>query len=70
MSYYRGTVLVGGPLLLGSISKTKTFSGIFWVLPIDNSLNEEMILGVFVYLIREVTTTKLNLPFTTLSSLA
>ena len=38
------------PLIWNSISKTESISGIFLVLPIDYSLYEKTIVGIFVYL--------------------
>ena len=44
--------------------KLQTFSGIFWILPVDYSLNEKKILGIFVYLfISRITMTKVNFRF-------
>ena len=64
MSYYTGTFLVGAHSIWGFISKT---TNIFWnilVLPIDYSLNEKNILGIFVYLfLCKVMTTKVNFRF-------
>ena len=62
--YYTGTFLVGTQWLGLPFPTLQTFFGIFWVLPIDYSLYEKTILGIFVYLfIYEVTTTKVNFPF-------
>ena len=64
MSYYTGTFLVGAHCFGVPIPKLKIFSGIFWVLPIDCSLYEKAIIGIFVYLvIWEVTATKVNFRF-------
>ena len=64
LSYYTGTFLVGTHGFGVSFPKLKTFSGIFWVLPIDCSLYEKTILGIFVFLhISEVTITKVNFRF-------
>ena len=55
--YYTGTFLVGSHRFGVSFPKLKTFSEIFWALLIDYSLNEKMILGIFVNLfIYKVTT--------------
>ena len=37
------------PLIGVPLPKLETFSGIFWVLPIDYSRYEKAILGIFVY---------------------
>ena len=64
MSYYPGRFLLGAHWFGVSFPKLKTFSGIFWVLPIDYSLNEKAILEISVYLfICDVTTAKVNLRF-------
>ena len=64
MSYYTGTFLVGAHWFGVPFPKLKTFSGIFWVLPIDYSLYENMIPGIFVYLfISRVTMIKANFFF-------
>ena len=48
MSYYAETFLVGVNGFGVPFPKLQTFSGIFWVLPIDNSLYEKTIPGIFV----------------------
>ena len=64
MSYYTGTFLVGAHWFGVPFPKLKTFSGIFWVLPIDYSLYEKMIPGILVYLfISRVTMIKANFFF-------
>ena len=63
-SYYTGTFWVGAHWFRVLFPKVKTFFGIFWVLPIDYSLYEKTIPGIFIYLfICEVTMTKVNFPF-------
>ena len=59
MAFLVGAYRSGLPFL-----KLQIFSEIFWALPIDYSLYEKTILGIFVYLfIYEITTTKVNLCF-------
>ena len=63
LSYYTATFLVGAHVFGVPFPKLQTFSGIFWVLPMDYNLYET-ILGIFVYLfISKVTTTKVNFRF-------
>ena len=64
MSYYTATFLVAAHRFGVPFPKLQTFSGIFWALPIDYSLYEKTIPGIFVYLfIYKVTTTKVNFRF-------
>ena len=64
MSYYTGTFSVGAHGFEVPYPKLQTIFGIFWVLPVDYSLNEETILEMFVHLfIWEVTTAKVNFRF-------
>ena len=88
MSYYRGTVLVGGPLLLGSISKTtnifwnilgftywrqskgKNDSGNFCLFDLWSYNNKSKFTFYNSLKLSLVTTTKVNLCFKTLLSLA
>ena len=57
--------LVGANRFEVPFPKLQTFSGIFWVLPIDYSQYEKTILRIFVDLfICKVTTTKVNFVFT------
>ena len=51
MSYYKGIFLVGAHLFGVPFSKLQTFSGIFWVLPIEYNLyNKTGNLCLSVYL--------------------
>ena len=64
MSYYTVIVLAGAHYFGVLFPKLQTISRIFLLLPIDYSLYENMLLGIFVYLfIFEVTTTKVNFRF-------
>ena len=64
MLYYTRTFLVGADWFGIAIPKLQTFSGIFWVLPIDCSLYEKTILRIFLYLfICKVATIKVNFRF-------
>ena len=65
LSYYTRTFSVGAHWFGIPFPKLQTFSGIFWVLPIDYSPYEKKkILGSFVYLfICQVTATKVNIDF-------
>ena len=63
-SYYTETFLVGAYWFGASFPKQQTFSGMHWVLPIDYSLFEKAILGIFAYLfICKLTKTKVNFRF-------
>ena len=64
LSYYTGTFPVGDHWFGVPFPKLQTFSLIFCVLPIDYSLYQKTILGIFLYLfICKVTTTKVNFSF-------
>ena len=64
MPYYTGIFLVGADWFGVSFPKLRRFSGIFWVLPIDYSLYQKMILGIFLYLFFcKFITTKVNFLF-------
>ena len=68
LSYYTGTFFVGAHGFGVPFSKLQTFSGIFWVLPIDCSLYEKTILGSFFFffffcILVKVTITKVNFRF-------
>ena len=61
---YTRTFLVGAFCFGVPFPKLQTFSGIFWVLPVDYSLYEKRLLGIFVYeFICKVTMTKVNFRF-------
>ena len=61
MSCYTDTFLVGVHWFGVIFPKLKTFSVVFWVLPIDYSLYDKKILGIFVYFfICEVAMAKVN----------
>ena len=61
MSCYTATFLVGVHWFGVIFPKLKTFSVVFWVLPIDYSLYAKKILGIFVYLfVYEAATAKVN----------
>ena len=61
LSYYIEIFLVGAHWFGVPVPKLRTFSWIFWVLPIDYSLYEKMKLSIFVYLlICKITSTKVN----------
>ena len=51
LSYYTGTFLVGTHWFGVPFPKLQTFSGIFWLLPIDYSPYEKTIIGIFDYLL-------------------
>ena len=64
MTYCTRTFSVGALWFGVPFPKLQTFSGTFWVLPVDYSLYEKTILEIFVYLfICEFTMTKVNFRF-------
>ena len=50
MSYYTGAFLVGAHRFWVPFPKLKTFSEIFWAIPIGYTPYAIMMLGIFVYL--------------------